>query len=166
LEKKNIYFYRQGSQVLIDYPYIKHSFPSTKTSASQNAAHDPTAATTTAATNQTPLTRFKARNSLSNLGILLLELCFGQPIEDQQLRKFYLGPDGKPHEGTDYMTARDWAEMVCEEEPALEQIIKCCISCIFEEKADWENKKFVQAVWASVCEPLERVVGKWDGDVG
>jgi hypothetical protein len=99
-----------------------------------------------------------ARNSLSNLGILLLELCFGQPIESQAFRKDYLGQDGKPHNSTDYLTAVYWADMVCEEDPALEHIVKCCMFCIFEEKADWNNKKFTQAVYNSVVEPLKRLL--------
>jgi hypothetical protein len=32
------------------------------------------------------------------------------------------------------MTALYWADMVCEEDPALEHIVKCCVFCIFEEK--------------------------------
>ena len=102
------------------------------------------------------------RDSLSNLGILLLELLFNQPVESQEFRNLYLGQDGKPHEQTNYMTALHWSDMVWEEEPELESVVKCCISCIFEEKADWGNRKFVQAVWVRVCEPLERFVGKWE----
>jgi hypothetical protein len=105
--------------------------------------------------------RFSARNMLSNLGILLLELCFGGAIEEQDIWKSYLRPDGKPHQATNYMAARDWAEMVSEEDPALEHIIKCCVFCIFEEKADWENKKFIQAVYNSVVVPLEKIINKW-----
>lgn len=150
LEKKNIFFFVQGSKVLVEQPYIRHSFSSTKTSRPPSESPTPT-----------PANRFAVRNSLNTLGILLLELCFGQSIEDQEIRKCYLGPDGKPHAGTDYMTARDWAEMVCEEEPALESIIKCCVFCAFEEKADWDNKRFTQAVYASVADPLEKIIRKW-----
>lgn len=146
MEKKNIFFYQQCSKVLIDYPYVRQSFSSVKRAAQ-------------------PITpgqaRFAARNSLSHLGILLLELCFGEAIEKQDVWKCYLGSDGMPHQGTDYMAARDWAEMVCEEEPALEHIIKCCVFCIFEEKADWGNKNFIQAVYASVVAPLENIINKW-----
>jgi hypothetical protein len=146
MEKKNIFFYRQGSKVLIDYPYVRQSFCSVKRAAQSLAPGQ---------------ARFAARNSLSHLGILLLELCFGEAIEKQDIWKSYLGSDGKPHQGTDYMAARDWAELVCEEEPALEHIIKCCVFCIFEEKADWENKRFIQAVYASVVAPLEKIINKW-----
>ncbi|TAQ86665.1 hypothetical protein B7494_g5026 [Chlorociboria aeruginascens] len=152
MEKKNIFFYRRGSKVLIEHPYISHAFKSNKTKPLPRPINT---------TSPTPATRFAARNSLSHLGILLLELCFGQAIENQDFRKSYLGPDGKANEVTDYMTARDWTEMVCDEEPMLEPIIRCCVFCIFEEKANWENKKFVQAVYASVVDPLERIIEKW-----
>lgn len=152
IEKKNVLFYKEDSKIFFDYPFVRHSFPSVKSY--QNP---------TGFTDKPPATRFVTRNSISNLGIILLELCFGQAIEQQKFRKAYLGPDGKPHEWTDYMTSRDWVEIVAEEDPALEPIIKCCVFCTFEEKADWENKKFTQAVYVNVVEPLEKIITKWSG---
>jgi hypothetical protein len=101
------------------------------------------------------------RNSLRNLGILLLELCFDQSIEGQPIRKFYLGPEGNPHNSTDYMTALSSADLVCKEDSALEHIVKCCVFCIFEEQADWSNKKFTQAVSSRMVEPLEKIIARW-----
>ena len=150
LDKSHIYFYHQNSRVLVDDPYIVHFFPS---KGSHNTASEPL--------KPAAGTRFADRESLSNLGILLLELCFGQPIESQEIRKRHLGFDGKPHSGTDYMTARDWTEMVFEEDPAFEHIIRCCVYCIFEEKPDWKSKSFTQAVYTRVVEPLESLIGKW-----
>jgi hypothetical protein len=159
LTKKNIIFYRQGSDIAVDHPYIHHSFPSSKSKGDQISSENDSS---NPSIQKPTISPFAAKNaSLTHLGILLLELCFGEPIEAQELRKYYLGSDGKAHAWTDYMTARDWAEMVCDEEPALEHIIKCCIFCHFEEKVDWENKKFVQAVYGSVVEPLEKIIGKW-----
>jgi hypothetical protein len=149
LEKKNIMFYQQDSKVLFEQPYISHSFRSTR------YPQTPPEISKTGFS-----ARFATRDSLSSLGILLLELCFGETIESQHLRKSHLGKDGQPLGGTDYLTARDWAEMVYEEEPALESIIRCCIFCTFEEKADWGNEKFTQAVYANVVEPLEKLVNQ------
>ena len=123
MEKNNIFFCKQDNRVFVDRPYIRHSFPSLKSCQPCSNKEQPLLPP-----------GFLARNSLSNLGILLLELCFGQPIESQAFRNIYLGPDGKPHNSTDYMTALYWADMVCEEDPALEHIVKCCVFCIFEEK--------------------------------
>jgi hypothetical protein len=145
--KRNIIFYHDDSKVQVDYPYLNHLFRSNKRPQTPPAPRKTGLAA-----------RFAARDSLSSLGILLLELCFGETIENQHLRKRYLAQDGQSLCGTDYLTARDWAEMVSEEEPALENIIKCCIFCTFEEKADWGNKNFAQAVYESVVEPLEQLV--------
>jgi hypothetical protein len=153
IEKNNIFFCRQDSKVFVDRPYIRHYFQSLKSARPCSTA--------SILPKLHPHPRFVARNSLSNLGILLLKLCFSQPIESQDLRKFHLAPDGKPCDRTDYMTARDWADLVCEEDPALEHIVKCCAFCIVEEKADWNNKKLTQAVHNSVVEPLEKIIAKW-----
>ena len=53
------------------------------------------------------------------------------------------------------MTAREWVDSVWEEEPKLESIIKTCLYHPFEEKPDWRNKSFTQAVYASVVGPLD-----------
>jgi len=104
LNKKSIFFYRQGNKVVVDHPYIKHSFHSSKEDipVPSQVIH-----------------RLAVRNSLSNLGILLLELCFGQAIETQDLRKPYLGPDGKAGEYTNYMTARDWVSLTLNRIPVV-----------------------------------------------
>ena len=146
--KQDVLFYKQGSTIHSDYPFIRHSFTSSKSSQA-NATH-----------RTSPTARYLARDSLSNLGIVLLEICYGQVIEDQPIRTKYL-TNGMPHEFTNFMTARDWAETVSEQEPEWEHVIRCCISCMFEEKADWENKKFTAAVYESVVEPLEKMVLKW-----
>ncbi|KAB8300152.1 hypothetical protein EYC80_000379 [Monilinia laxa] len=100
------------------------------------------------------------KKSLSDLGIVLLELCCGQRIEEQPIRQSYL-VDGKAHDSTNYLTALEWADAVCEQEPELEPVIKSCMFCIFEEKANWDNPRFTQAVYASVVEPLEKIVANW-----
>ena len=150
IEKSTIFFCRQDNKVFVGRPYIRHSFVTLKTS--QTCSNAPV---------QPPMSpRFMARNSLINLGILLLELRFGQPIESQAIRNMCLGSDGKPHNSTNYMTALLWADMDCEEDPALEHIVKCCVFYNFEEKPDWNNKKFTQAVYNSIVEPLEMITAQ------
>jgi hypothetical protein len=73
-----------------------------------------------------------ARNNFINLGILLLHLCFGQLIESEPTREVYLGPDCKSRKAADYITAISWADLVCEEDPALEHIVKRVVCCIVE----------------------------------
>ncbi|MAD85562.1 MAG: hypothetical protein CL912_21590 [Deltaproteobacteria bacterium] len=144
-EKENIFFYRRGQEVCLDHPYVRHAFTPTSSCNTQSE----------------PEIRLATRTSLDNLGILLLELCFGKPIETTKIRERYL-VDGKPHQGTDYMTAREWVDSVWEEEPKLESIIKTCLFHPFEEKPDWRNKLFTQAVYVSVVGPLDDYfVTKW-----
>ncbi|TVY25181.1 hypothetical protein LHYA1_G006051 [Lachnellula hyalina] len=142
LEKKQILFYYQGSDVFVDEPYINHDF-----------------AAVTQTPRSSPTPRILPRKTLSGLGILLLELCFGEPIENQtELRKGHLSSDGKALEGTDYLTAIEWLDKVAEEEPKMAPVIKWCIFCLFEGKPNWADKTFMQAVYASVVQPLEMLV--------
>jgi hypothetical protein len=114
-------------------------------------------------TQETTLSkRMALRSSITELGILLLELCFGQAIEDQtRLRDKYL-TDGKPHADTNYLTARDWVYEVGEEAgEEMEAAIKCCVQCNFDEILDWNNKLFIQTFYNGVIEPLEKVLRRW-----
>ncbi|RDW77567.1 hypothetical protein BP6252_05620 [Coleophoma cylindrospora] len=147
LEKQNIMFYHNEGKVFLEHPYIRHDFSSVGLCPKSQSTD--------------PRDRFIVRNSLNGLGILLLELCFGQSIETQEVWKEHLGSDGHAHPGTRYLAARDWAELVYGEDPALQHIIKRCVLCLFEEKADWGSKKFVQAVYASIVSPLDKIVKKW-----
>jgi hypothetical protein len=143
LEKTKILFYRKGSDVLVEEPFINHSFTPTK------AYQD----------EKTDVSRTLPRKTLSSLGILLLELCFGDAIENQtELRKSHLSSDGKALEGTDYLTAIEWLDKVAEEEPKMAPIIKWCIFCLFEGKPNWSDTTFTQAVYSSVVQPLEMLV--------
>ena len=150
MEKKNILFYRRGPKVHIEHPYLRHPFLSSKAPQTSGQPED-----------HTPSDRMAVRNSLSNLGILLLELGFWQTIDSYYMRQDYFGADGKPHQSTDYLTALAWSDKVSEEEPSLENIIECCLKCIFPVKADWSDKKFTQAVYTNVVGPLEDIIKRW-----
>lgn len=149
MEKRKIMFYRRGSKVDIEHPYISHSFKSKKTV-------DPSPTITPPRSDL-----IAVKTSLSSLGILLLELCFWQTIESLELRKSYLGADGQPNQWTDYMAAQDWVHLVRQEEPDLGPIITCCVCYTFPVKADWNDKRLIQAVYTSVVEPLEKIIKKW-----
>jgi hypothetical protein len=154
LAKKNIFFYQNGSDILADQPYIRHSFSSNISSPKATPEQKPTQPTQPAP----PFAiRNTTRNSLVHLGILLLELCFGQPIEEQtDLRNQYL-MDGKAHNDTDFLTARDWVYAVGEEAgEEFEKAVKCCVQCNFDGKLDWSDIQFTQSVYVAVVEPLEK----------
>jgi hypothetical protein len=145
LAKNNIFFYQTEYGVVADQPYIRHAFPSSKIFPRPNPED----------VSLQPTLPHSTRNSLVDLGILLLELCFGQPIETQtHLRDPYL-MDGKAHNGTDFLTARDWVYAVGEEAgEEFENAVKCCVQCHFVGKLDWADMNFTQSVYAAVVEPL------------
>jgi hypothetical protein len=145
LAKNNIFFYQTEYGVVADQPYIRHAFPSSKIFPRPNPED----------VSLQPTLPHSTRNSLVDLGILLLELCFGQPIETQtHLRDPYL-MDGKAHNGTDFLTARDWVYAVGEEAgEEFENAVKCCVQCHFDGKLDWADMNFTQSVYAAVVEPL------------
>ena len=151
LAKKNIYFYKNEAGVLADQPYIRHAFPSSKSLPRPTTESEPLQ----------PALSHSTRDSLVDLGITLLELCFGQPIEKQtDLRDQYL-MDGKPHNGTDFLTARDWVYAVGEEAgEEFENAVKCCVQCHFDGKLDWADMNFTQSVYSAVVEPLGKAYAK------
>jgi hypothetical protein len=154
LDKRDIVFLKRGIEVILEHPYVRHSFEAVN-------SIQPSSVSSASLPGDRFAARIATRNSLSSLGIVLLELCFGQVIEDQPRWKHHLGADGMPHDGTDYMTARDWAEMVCDQEPEFDSIIKKCVHWTFEEKADWSNQNFTAAVYCKIVQPLEKINQRW-----
>ena len=64
------------------------------------------------------------------LGVILLELWFGESLEDQLLRNQYLGPDGCPNDFTDFTTAAAWHCQIAEDAGTqLAEVIRSCIFC-------------------------------------
>ena len=153
LDKEQIFFYRNGSEILADEPYIRHSFPSDKTKSETSPDDKPNQPD-----NPFAIRSF-TRRSLVHLGILLLELCFGQSIETQtHIRSQYL-MDGKAHNDTDYLTARDWIYEVGEEAgEEFENAVKSCVLCNFDAKLNWADTNFTQSVYAGVVQPLEKAM--------
>ena len=149
MNKKDILLECHGREVITERPYICHLFPSIK--------HLSASPSTTPLEDITTTTRFAAKASLNQLGILLLELCFGRAIEDQShIREEFLF-NGKPHNQTDILTAREWISDV-EFEAGLEfrNAIKCCFD--FDVKPNWNDIKFTQSIHAGVVQPLKQIL--------
>jgi len=104
--------------------------------------------------------------SLLALGILLLELCFGQALEDQRFRKDYFGPNGKPNDLTDFATARRGQQDVLGEGgPEFANAIRRCIFCAFGPKStNLADDDFREAVFTEVVQPLEDILRRFDSD--
>ncbi|KAL9617953.1 MAG: hypothetical protein Q9160_007319 [Pyrenula sp. 1 TL-2023] len=105
---------------------------------------------------------FNTKTALSGLGIMLLELCFGKPIEEHPSRKQYFGPDQKPNAFTDIATAREWHEEVLGEAgDEVYHAIRRCLDCSFAPKPSLDDKEFQEAVFDGVVLPLQEFLSIW-----
>ena len=149
MSKTDIFFEYQGTEVIAEHPYICHYFPSNKPLLNNpsSTTPDPTATES----------HFTTRASLNQLGILLLELCFGEALEDQtEIREQYLF-NGQPHNQTNILTAREWiTDVECEAGIDFKNAIKNCFD--FDVKPNWSDIKFTQSIHSGVLRPLENIL--------
>lgn len=109
-------------------------------------------------------TRTKAQRALFSLGVLLLELLFGEKLENQPFRVDHMGKDGKPNETTDLFTALHWQKRVEEGfGDELAEAIMRCLVCIFETESspNLSDTAFLRAVWQQVLLPVEKFLSAW-----
>lgn len=154
--KNDIYFLiaAEGSPrpILVDKPYITRKFSS----------HSPQSSSTSI--SEYP-GRDASTKSIQALGIMLLELCFGEAIEDQPTRSKYLGPDGQPNDMTDFCTAQHWLQhdALGEGGPEYAEAIRRCLFCAFGPKStDLEDDELRAAIYTEVVEPLEGAVRQFN----
>lgn len=121
------------SVFLLDQPHIARSFH------------------TAPSTNETTT---NLTQSLDQLGILLLELCFGKMLSDHPLRKAWPGGEDEKQKGVfDVMAARDWqCEVVEEAGSAYSEAVAWCLG---------GNRSTLPKVWRremlkKVVSPLQR----------
>ncbi|CAG8953277.1 hypothetical protein HYFRA_00003484 [Hymenoscyphus fraxineus] len=149
LEKKDIFFECYDEKIETTHPYVKQFFSSTKVPSphpSKGGTSPPTSCNERSAT----------KSSLIHLGILLLELCFGNSIESHPGRVNYFA-GGIPTDQTNFLTALDW---ICEVEgeggPNFQAAISHCFT--FDVKPNWGDAKFTQSIYAGVVQPLEKML--------
>jgi hypothetical protein len=159
--KKNIFFLRSNpgspSPIILERLYISPApRPSTVTSSQAQHMVNPT----TSAAND-------SRKIILALGIMLLELCFGQALEDQSFRKKYMGQDGQPNDFTDVATAMQWEnDALGEGGPGFQNAIRRCVHCAFGPKStDLADYEFKEAVYSEVVQPLEETLQRFDNVV-
>ena len=154
--KNDIYFVKaaEGSPIY-DRPYITRRFKSSlggDSIASGNKASS----------------RDNSVKSIEALGIMLLELCFGETIEDQPFRKKYLGADGQPNDMTDFCTAKQWWQdhALGEGGPEFHTAIRRCLFCAFAPKStSLEDDELCAALYSEVVEPLETTLRQFTSDL-
>lgn len=92
--------------------------------------------------------------SLDQLGIVLLELCFGEVLEEQPCRKRYpTGDDGIGRALVDVMAARDWQRYVNDEAgPEYAEAVGWCLGGNRSTPSDrWREEMLLR-----VIQPLQR----------
>lgn len=154
--KNDIYFVKaaEGSPIF-DRPYITRSFRSSLGSDS-------------IASGNKASVRDNSAKSMEALGIMLLELCFGQAIEDQPFRKKYLGADGQPNDMTDFCTAKQWWQdhALGEGGPEFHTAIRRCLFCAFAPKStSLEDDELCAALYSEVIEPLETTLRQFTSEL-
>lgn len=93
LSKDKVYFFRDtNDEVTHNEPYIRQGFENSSTSGVISKDSD-----------------------FSSLGIILLELCFGQRLEDQPFRKIYQHTTQEAKQAFDLMSALKWCKSVRDE---------------------------------------------------
>ena len=121
--------------------------------------------------DNTKLRRNRAEDSADNatrylfaLGVMLLELCFGNVLEDNPVRHLYLGNDGKPNDWTDFATARHWQKSALGEIGLdYAEAIRKCIFCAFPHPYDdLSDERFSEAIHLEVVEPIKATLQQFD----
>ncbi|KAF4880728.1 hypothetical protein CGCSCA1_v000448 [Colletotrichum siamense] len=113
---------------------------------------------------QTAALRLRNRRTILALAIMLLELNFGTPIE-KIMTESEMGPDGKPHEQADFLTAQRWflqKESKGQLTKGFKSAIWHCIQFSTHYAASFDNDSFVQTIQEKVLEPIEQeFLGTW-----
>jgi hypothetical protein len=135
--KKDILFLRDSNspdKILLDQPYISRNFAPTP-AGSDNPNDD---------------------RSLSNLGIMLLELCFGTALEDHEIRQKY-PTVSTPNPFLDIAAALEWSPRAVEEAgPEFADAIMWCLRGVpGSGESDGKLEKWREELFLKVVEPLK-----------
>ncbi|KAI0114256.1 hypothetical protein F4776DRAFT_330154 [Hypoxylon sp. NC0597] len=139
---------KNPSVFLLDQPHLKRDFMVSSTP--QDDQQSPSSPPTTINQNRGA----KTFRSLELLGIVLLELCFGQLLEDQPCRKRWpSGDDETQKYAFDFVAARQWNDEVNEEAgPDFDEAIRWC----FEGHRNTPPENWRQEMLRHVVQPIER----------
>lgn len=121
------------------------------------------AASQCSATQPQPIRSVIRNQTLFTLGILLIELLYGRPIEELQI-SHDLDCQGTP--GANWCTAERLIQEEIEYEagPLYLDAVRRCIRCDFNRKeSSLDNHDFQQAVFDGVVVPLERTLQRFNG---
>ncbi|KAI9050907.1 hypothetical protein LZ554_005021 [Drepanopeziza brunnea f. sp. 'monogermtubi'] len=143
-----IYEATDPSKICTDQPYVSRSL--------SRALGQTTA--TTAAPN--PASNYTFQNSIRNLGIILLELCFGKVVEDHTLSSDLgmAAADDKRLQFLKYCVATEWLKEVVEEAgPEYANAVNWCLHHDpGSTGADGVEERWREVMFSNVVEPLRR----------
>ncbi|CAG8974902.1 hypothetical protein HYALB_00006686 [Hymenoscyphus albidus] len=134
--KSDIFFIRRSSnpdEIYLDKPYVTRNFMPNLLDTDHPQDH-----------------------SLSNLGIMLLELCFGTALEDHQLRKKYPS-SSTPNMFSDKAAALEWSHRAVEEAGPefADAILWCLHNMPGSGESDNKLEKRREELFVKVVEPLK-----------
>lgn len=96
-----------------------------------------------------------ARTVLFRLGVVIMELVFGRPIESTKYYKHYEVKTVLTPEEVEYLSARQWERRVLSEAgERVQSVIRRCLDCSFEPEPDLKLEDFRAAIYRGVVLPL------------
>ncbi|KAJ6036185.1 hypothetical protein N7540_000464 [Penicillium herquei] len=153
--KKDICFLRRfNGTIEMNFPLLVREFT--------KAQQPPVAKSQNAIT--TKIIYDESRAAIFSLGVLILELWFGQTIESLPFHGRYLGPDGAENEFTLFNTAQRWQEQTLEDGGMdLHNITRQCIFCAFGALSqDLRDDGLRRAIYDEVVKGLEKIVSQYE----
>ncbi|PVH87289.1 hypothetical protein DL98DRAFT_582001 [Cadophora sp. DSE1049] len=146
--KKDILFLyneQDPSKISTDLPYISRSLAKAIQQSNENAD--------ASSTNNS----YTFQDSIRNLGIMLLELCFGVAIEDHKMRRNMPSIDEQSLQVFNYAIAIQWARDVVEEAgPEFSDAVTWCLHHTPESiGADGLEDRWREDMFVKVVEPLK-----------
>ena len=153
--KHDIYFLADSQNLYSNQPYISQTFVSKISDASAPVPYSPS-------TISKSVSEEHSRASLFCVGVIVLELIFGQNIESCPLRPLYYGANNQPNEQTHATTARAWAKQVLGECGAeIADVVRRCLDCAFGPRPDFMDPRFREAIYECVIRPLGDYLKPW-----
>lgn len=142
-DKKTVRFHSvDGKVVLTDRPFISRDFVEAPTN------------------TQEPTSSFMlGSKGIPSLGIILLELCFGIPLEEHEIRQRYLAVDGQPNPVLDLVAAIEWCDRHANDEagPEYASAIEWCLkhSSMRQSADEKQDQAWREELFQHVVEPLQ-----------
>ncbi|KAL5045574.1 hypothetical protein BDW71DRAFT_208116 [Aspergillus fruticulosus] len=154
--KRNFYFLSDSHTLQDSYPYVSETFNSQTINTVAADIDD-----TYNIPSHSP-TEEEMRASVFTVGVMVLELIFGQNIESCPFRKDYYGFNNEPNDQTDVSTARKWATKVIGECAAdIADVVRRCLDCSFGPRPIFSDVRFREAVYEGVIKPLAEYNKLW-----